>query len=193
MPLIDSLDLGSLAAGQAQKTPRGLLVASISLSDGRPAAFQLTEKDAPLYCPWGASSFQEGSRLNVDLDLAEHAPLCGKLAAIDQWAQQAGEALGFTGTYKPMVTCKSPYPPKLRCKLSTVGTNTTKFWDPEGAQHTSADAQSAATVPQLKGARVVPVVRFSKIWSSNNMFGLTPELQHLVVYAPVADECPALA
>ena len=184
MPLIDSLDLGSLAAGQAQKTPRGLLVASISLSDGRPAAFQLTEKDAPLFCPWGASSFQEGSRLNVDLDLAEHAPLQGKLAAIDQWAQRTGEALGFTGTYKPMVTCKAPYPPKLRCKLSTTGNSATKFWDPEGTQYTNVE---------LKGTRVVPVVRFSKIWSSNNMFGLTPELQHIVVYAPAADECPAMA
>ena len=184
MPLLETLDIESLAAGPAQKTPRGLLVANISLSDGRPAAFQLTEKDAPLYCPWGASSFQEGSRLNVDLDLGEHAPLQGKLAAIDQWAQRTGEALGFTGAYKPMVTSKEPYPPKLRCKLSTVGNNTTKFWDSEGLQHTSAE---------LRGARVVPVVRFSKIWSSNNMFGLTPELQHIVVYAPVADECPALA
>ena len=183
MPLIDSLDLGSLAAAPTQKTSRGLLVANVSLSDGRPAAFQLTEKDAPLYCPWGASSFQEGSRLNVDLDLAEHAPLQGKLAAIDQWAQNTGEALGFQGEYKPMVTCKAPYPPKLRCKLSTVGAAATRFWDPEGTQHTNAE---------LKGTRVVPVVRFSRIWSSNNMFGLTPELQHLVVYT-VKDECPALA
>ena len=184
MPLIDSLDMGSLAAGQAQKTPCGLLVANISLSDGRPAAFQLTEKDAPLFCPWGASSFQEGSRLNVDLDLAEHAPLCGKLAAIDQWAQRTGEALGFTGTYKPMVTCKEPYPPKLRCKLSTVGNAATKDWDPEGEQHTSAE---------VRGVRVVPVVRFSKIWSSNNMFGLTPELQHIIMHVPVEEGCPALA
>ena len=184
MPPIDSLDLGSLAAAPIQKTSRGLLVASVSLSDGRPAAFQLAERGDPLYCPWGASSFQEGSRMNVDLDLGEHAQLCGKLAAIDQWAQRTGEALGFTGAYKPMVTSKEPYPPKLRCKLSTVGNAATKYWDPEGEQHTSAE---------LRGARVVPVVRFSKIWSSNNMFGLTPELQHIVVYTPVADECPAMA
>ena len=118
--------------------------------------------------------------------LEEHAPLQGKLAAIDQWAQRTGEALGFTGDYKPMVTCKAPYPPKLRCKLSTSGAAATNFWDTDGLQLTDAE---------LRGARVVPVVRFSKIWSSNNMFGLTPELQHIVMLSapPVAEECPALA
>ena len=168
--------------GELQKTQRGLSCCPISC-DSKPAVYQLTSLSEPLLTPWGASAFKdpEATRLNVDANLDEHPKLVETLARIDEWAKDTLKKAGMEGAYKPLVVENAKYPPRLRMKMATAGQHATRLWSPDKLAIPDAD---------LRGARITPIVQFSKLWQASGMTGLTCELKHAIVQTSAEAECP---
>ena len=170
--------------GALQKTQRGLNCCPITCNS-KPAVYQLTSLSEPLLAPWGASAFKdpEATRLNVDANLDENPKLQEALERVDAWAQAALTTAGMHGVYKPLVVANAKYPPRLRMKMATAGQHATRLWSSEKQPIQDAD---------LRGARIVPVVQFSKLWQASGMTGLTCDLKHAIVESSAAAACPAM-
>ena len=168
--------------GEQQKSQRGLSYCMITCNS-KPAVFQLTSLTEPMLTPWGASSFKDEqmTRLNLDVNLDEHPKLQEILAKVDEWAKTAATSAGLRGEYKPLVMQQNvKYPARLRMKIAMTGQHAARLWNTNKQPIVDTD---------LRGARIVPVVQFSKLWQVSGMTGITCELKHAIVENSQA-ECP---
>ena len=136
--------------------------------------WQLTSIDAPLFCPFGANVYKgDGTetRLNLDCRLDDHnKELFTKL---DEYFEKL---IGpQKSTYHPMVHDDGEYGTRLRIKVSTVGAGAGILWSPT--------KERLGTVKdfETRGAYLVPVVGFSRVWYMGGLHGVTLELKHAIV------------
>ena len=168
-PLLDTNATFTLGAVQTSK--RGQKFAPVC---SNAPLYQLTTMEKPLYCPFGASVFKgDGTetRLNLDIRLDDESK-----ALFESLDAAFQKLIGpQKSTYHPMLHDDGEYGTRLRIKVSTAGMNAGQLW--------SKDKTKLGTVKDVdtRGAHLVPVVGFSKVWFMGGMHGVTIELKHAIV------------
>ena len=121
----------------------------------------------------------------MELDVAEEQ--LPRLSAIDAGAAKQQSKLGCKGEYRPLVQEDKHGNRRFRCKVSVTGQGAAKFWD--NMRQPLGNVKSL----ELAQASVIPVVAFTKVWSTAGMWGVTAELRHCVVDNMASGECPEVA
>ena len=178
MPYPLLTESATFTLGDKQSSKRGQQFQAIC---SETPLFQLTAIDQPYYCPFGASVFKgDGTetRLNLDVRLDERSTAL--FAALD--AKFQGLIGKQDSKYHPMVHNDGEYGSRLHIKVSTTGPQAGILWTPEKKR------LGTVTDFDTRGASIIPVVGFSKVWYMGGMHGITLELRHAIVAQAPGDE-----
>ena len=171
----------TFALGEIQTSKRGQKFAPICASQ---PLWQLTSLDDPLYCPFGAGVFQEkGTETRLNLDVRLSAASLATFEVLDKrFKEQIEKKYKLKSSYHPMIHDDGEYGARLRMKVSTQGMTAGMFWSPT--------KERLGTVKDIetRGARIVPVVGFSKVWMMGGLHGVTLELRHAIVAQTLGQE-----
>ena len=132
-----------------------------------------------LYSPWQAGVYQKDSavetRQNLDLHLNEEAR--ATLEAFDAHFREALKVHAPKATYHPLVKeADDPsFPCSIKLKVNACGPNACRFWQDD--QTPLGDVRSVRTA----GAKIVPIINFSKVWFMGTQCGVTAELRAAVI------------
>ena len=168
-----SLLLGNFRTAHEQKRPKVLQY----FFNGEQPLWQLSSE--ALYSPWQAGVFQKDSatetRQNLDLHLTEEVRKT--LEAFDAHFRDALKMHAPKAAYHPLV--KEPddptFPCSLKVKVNACGPNACRFWQDD--QTPLGDIRTVKTA----GAKIVPIINFSKAWFMGTQCGVTAELRAAVI------------
>ena len=136
--------------------------------------YQLTTADKPFYCPFGANVYKgDGTETRLNLDCRLDDDNKELFTRLDEYFEKL---IGpQKSAYHPMVHDDGEYGTRLRIKVSTVGANAGILWTPK--------KERLGTVKdfETRGAYLVPVVGFSRVWYMGGLHGVTLELKHAIV------------
>ena len=132
-----------------------------------------------LYSPWQAGVYQKNSIhetcQNLDLHLTEEARKT--LEAFDTYFRDALKMHAPKAAYHPLV--KEPddptFPCSIKLKVNACGPNACRFWQDD--QTPLGDVRTVRTA----GAKIVPIINFSKAWFMGTQCGVTAELRAAVI------------
>ena len=169
--LLSKSALDALHVGEVQTSKRGSKFCLIDFA-GENLLWRLSQE--PLHSPFDAGVYQgDGTetRLNLDIRLDEESK-----ALFESLDTAFQKLIGpQKSTYHPMLHDDGEYGTRLRIKVSTSGMKATILW--------SKDKARLGTVKDVdtRGAYLVPVFGFSKVWFMGGMHGVTLELKHAIV------------
>ena len=172
---------------------RGGQNAALSDAEKRPLVFQLGDVGKPLTSPFGANIFGDAAeqaaatRLNLDVNVAEHPELLGKLKMLDLEIRDRLLDKEFktdvVAAFRGLLTTDAKYNTvRLRCKLQLTGAHAAKIW-----RHDKTRVLDARSI-DWRDSPFVAVVQFKSIWSMARQAGVVCEIKHLIAL-PGAEEC----
>ena len=184
----------SWTVGDLFVSQKGAKSASITCR-GEAPKFRFATPENPISSPYGASSFDAGTRLSIDFVLTKD--LQDFCEALDSWAkttlQENSEILFskkhsqetieqmYQSVIKKHAKGSTTYPNTVRCKFNSTGARQIRFWD---EQHKPIEQ------PDLKHHNVVPLVEIRSFWFANNSCGLTLDIIDLMCLQTAEKKCP---
>jgi len=193
MQTFQQCDLSAWSIAPPTTNSKGNRQAAI-ISNSTPISIQLSDKNDPLKCPFGASSWADSpsDRLNLDFTVPDKL-LCFFSNADDkimELAQNMSETLfgkqlsdvEIRGMYTPMLKVgKAGYSSTVRTKINTKGRRALKCYD--------MDAKPYDIPDDFRAVGVVPGILISHLWFQNKGFGVVIETTHAMIHQ-ISNECP---
>ena len=143
-------------------------------------------------CPFDASSYTDGARRSLTLQLPKilDAPVGLMETAVLQAC--VDNSARFFGTkrrdsevstlYKPLSRKNGEYPRSLRCKIQDGGYYASRFWD--------QDRNSIEPPSDFSNTRYNVIIRVRSLWVSEQACGLTADISDFQECGPSLVACP---